>query len=99
MEDYCRHKKINLLVFQGYELPWKPNQLNNLRDIIKNAKKSFFQEYKESFYYQHHDHKDQNYVPCFQYQIQIAKKIAAYLDLNEALNKKLSNIEKIYAKR
>lgn len=99
MEDYCHHKKIDLLVFQGYDLSWKPDQLLLLQQVIKNPANSLHTEYLNSPWYQYHDHENKNSVPCFPYQIQIAAKVAAYLTLDEIANKKLSNIMAKYGKK
>lgn len=96
MGVYCQYKKINLVVFQGYHLPWQSDQLEQLGNIIRNPEKSLYQAYQDSAYYQYHDHADQNSVPCFQYQTRIAEEISAALDLDEVSRTKLSRIIETY---
>ena len=98
LDAYCQQKKINLMVFQGYYLPWRSDYLTQLSHLIRNPEKSLYQEYQDSPSYQYHDHKNRNSVPCFRFQIQIAEKISAFLDLDDSTKHKLSNIAKYYEK-
>lgn len=80
LDDYCQKRNIKLLVFQGYDLPWRPEHVEPMSSIIKNLGQSLYTEYRKSPRYDHHDHSNRNSVPCFQYQIDIAEKIARYID-------------------
>lgn len=98
LNAYCHGKNINLLVFQGYDLPWRTDQIAHLRSVIKNLGSNLYQQYRDSTLYQYHDHAGHNSVPCFEYQVHIADMIAAHLDLDSIARNKLSNIVKIYEK-
>jgi hypothetical protein len=74
LDHFCKQKGIKLYVFQGYELPWTPEQKNNLIDIIQNLDKDFYSDYLNSAHYQFHDHS--NSVPCLSYQFYLARQIA-----------------------
>lgn len=96
LKAYCDQRNIDLLVFQGYDLPWCKKHLAHLTTIVKNINTSFSSEYHRSEFYQAHDHAAQNSVPCFAYQIRIAQEIAQYLHMDDISRVKLCRITERY---
>lgn len=92
LKAYCDQRDIDLLVFQGYDLPWHQEHSARLTTIVKNINTSFSSEYHRSIFYQAHDHSAQNFVPCFAYQVQIAQEIAQYLEMDDISREKLNRI-------
>jgi hypothetical protein len=80
LDSFCRVNSIRLLVFQGYQIDWKFDQLSMIERIIKNHDSSFMSEYRQSASYQQHDHSNNNTVPCFSHQISIALTISQYME-------------------
>lgn len=95
LSNYCNHKKIPLLVFQGYELPWPPEHHSKIETIVKNFDRNFYQDYTESMYYQFHNFENYNTVPCFQFQCEIARRIVQWLDTGDTYAKILKIQEKL----
>jgi len=95
-QEYCRHNNIQFLVFQGYDLVWRPDHYDHLGTIVKNLGTSFYSEYSQSGFYQYHDNTAQNTVPCFPYQVQIAQKISQYIHMDSDTVGKLNHIVNRY---
>jgi len=96
LDLYCKTNNIELLVFQGYRLPWSSHQTARLGSIIKNLDRSFYDDYRASHCYQKHDFTDNNTVPCFEYQVLIADTVGRHLHMDSATREKMSNIKSKY---
>lgn len=75
LHEICAIRKINLYVFQGYDIPWSEQQSHILKNIIINEP-SLYNAYPNSIHYQFHDHI--NTVPCLSYQFVLAKLISKH---------------------
>lgn len=80
LDHWCSTHNIKLTVFQGYELPWKQDQLSQLCNIFDTGTVSAVSEYQLSDFYQWHDHDNQNTVPCLEFQFALAQKISQQID-------------------
>ena len=81
--------KIKLLILQGYQIDWPPDN-----PILGHLPIDFdyviYDEYKNSEYYQYHDYDNGNTVPCKEYQKYLAQKINSdflHLDLDHKFKK------------
>ena len=89
LKQYCMTNKIKLLILQGYQIDWPPDN-----PILGHLPIDFdyviYDEYKNSEYYQYHDHDNGNTVPCKEYQKYLAQKINSdflHLDLDHKFKK------------
>lgn len=80
LDHWCRSNHVELVVFQGYQLPWTDQQCSQLCNIIDFNSNPVMQTYHESELYQWHDHANKNTVPCLQFQFELAKKVAIKVD-------------------
>jgi hypothetical protein len=80
LEFWCQQHNIKLKVYQGYELPWNPDQQSQLNNIISNIEYSWMSEYKNQDYVDLGNQK--NSVPNLFFQLNLAKKVATDLQLN-----------------
>lgn len=77
---WCMTNQIRLTVFQGYQLPWTNDQKLILQSIVDTAAEPAADFYRDSDFYQWHDHAKQNTVPCLEYQIDVACRVAQHID-------------------
>jgi hypothetical protein len=90
LEFWCQQHNIKLKVYQGYELPWDPDQISQLKNTISNIEYSWMSEYKNQ---EHVDLVNQkNNVPNLFFQLNLAKKVATDLQLN--INDRLERLTK-----
>jgi hypothetical protein len=75
LNELCTQRKINLFVFQGYDIPWTEEQKKLVHKIIVDQP-SLYNAYPNSVHYKFHDYT--NSVPCLSYQFVIAKLISTY---------------------
>lgn len=80
LDHWCSCHHIELVVFQGYELPWTDQQRSQLCNIIDFDIDPAMRAYLESELYQWHDHSNKNTVPCVEFQFELAQKVAANVD-------------------
>lgn len=80
LQDWCQSRNIEFTVLQAYDMPWTESQRSVLSLIISHISDPLYDQYKRSEHYQHHDHQDQNTVPCKQYQIDLAADICSRID-------------------
>lgn len=80
LHHWCRSHHIELVVFQGYRLPWTGHQRSQLYDIVDFDSEPAVSAYKNSEQYQWHDHANTNTVPCVEFQFELAQKVAAKVD-------------------
>jgi len=90
LSTYCKDKQIPLYVIQGYKLPWQPAQIDIVKSIITNFHSDVYSEYEQSVYYQYHDFNNSNSVPCFQFQIELARQVAQLLGTDHIYEKILT---------
>jgi hypothetical protein len=88
---FCSTQKINLFVYQGYEIPWRRDYL---KDLIINFNDPWYNNYKNSSFYNMHNHNEKNTVPVLEYQISLSLEIANTVD--PSLIKKIQKIQKHY---
>ncbi len=77
---WCRSYNIELVVFQGYDLPWTQDQQSQLCGILDFDAAPAVSEYHQSDLYQYHDHDNQNTVPCLEFQLELAFRVSQYID-------------------
>ena len=80
LNHWCRSHNIELVVFQGYDLSWTPDQQSQLCKIINFDVAPAVSEYRASDFYLWHDHDNHNTVPCLEFQFQLASRISQRLD-------------------
>ena len=73
LDAYCRSRRIQLQVYQGYSIPWSDTPRFMIADIVR-TNTNLYDAYPKSDYYQYHDHS--NSVPCLLYQFELAEQIA-----------------------
>ena len=76
LEDWCRTRGIEITVLQAYDIPWTTQQRLGLAHLIDNMHMPLYEQYKQSKHYQHHDHCNQNMVPCVEYHCDLAMFVA-----------------------
>jgi hypothetical protein len=80
LHDWCKSRNIEIIVLQGYHIPWTDQQKILLGSIILNMSDPLYDQYQRSEFYKCHDHVGQNTVPCKQYQIDLAASICKNID-------------------
>ena len=89
LKQFCSNRNIKLLILQGYKIKWPTDNLI-LQQLSIDFDYIIYDEYKQSEYYQYHDHENDNTVPCKEYQKYLAKKINKeflHLDLDHKFQK------------
>lgn len=94
LDFLCKKHEIELIIMQGYDIRWPTNKNDPyytlLHQIEFDKKFVIYNYYKESEYYQYHDHRSGNNVPCKQFAVHFAKKMNndfLHLDINNKLKK------------
>lgn len=90
LQFWCQQHNTKLKVYQGYDLPWNPDQINQLQDLIGNLNCSWMTEYKQQPYYDPGTEK--NNVPNLFFHLHLAKKVTTDLQLN--INESLEKLTK-----
>lgn len=95
LKSYCDQKNVQLFVFQGYPIPWTPEQRNYLQDLIVDINDWLYRAYPDSEHYRFHDHT--NSVPSLSYQIVLARQIAQIcgIEIENKLDKLLDKLTNI----
>jgi hypothetical protein len=75
LDSYCKSVNIEMIVIQGYEIPWQEHGYHHIETLIDTATKSLYQQYLASERYQHHDHALKNTVPELGWQINLASSM------------------------
>ncbi len=91
LDQLCEQRGVELLVLQGYPIPWTNAAKELLKNVIYDFDGDLYSPYPNSAHYQFHDHT--NTVPCLSYQFVLAKMIAEI-----CLPDILDNITKMLAK-
>jgi hypothetical protein len=91
---WCQKNNVNLLIYQGYDIPWNPDDLKLIQDIIQNFDQSWEVEYKQSYHYKNHDFTNHNTVPCRSWFVDKAGQIAK--KLNFEVEHKIQKIQSAY---
>jgi hypothetical protein len=87
LNHWCHSKNIQLIVTQGYDIPWNAQQLEYVKPIVSNLDLSIYDWYQSSDYYRLHDPSDT--VLCIEFQIELASYFSKQLglDLSEKLER------------
>ncbi len=80
LAHWCSSHNIELVVFQGYTLPWNDIQKSQLCSILNFDIDPAVPEYHASDFYQWHDYSKQNTVPCLEFQIELAHRVSKKID-------------------
>lgn len=75
LKTWCQARKIQLLVLQGYAIPWTGDQVKYLSQHVFEPGQPLYEDYRASKYFSYHDHTDQNTVPNLGYQSRLALDI------------------------
>jgi hypothetical protein len=94
LKFWCDNNGVALTVMQGYELEWADTQRQQLANIITDINFNFGDDYINSPEYALR--KDELGVPCLEYQIKIAERIANVAA--PELLEKLRKVKKVLAK-
>tara|TARA_B100001057_G_scaffold495785_1_gene595606 strand:- start:1242 stop:1901 length:660 start_codon:yes stop_codon:yes gene_type:complete len=73
LQTKCSESNTKLHIIQGYHIDWK-NKLVDKLDIDKGF--NIYDMYKDSDFYDRHDHSNQNTVPNKFFQVHLARHIA-----------------------
>lgn len=79
LSNWCTAHRVKLVIIQGYEIAWTDLQLNYLKDNVHNLSNPIHTAYINSKYYEQHDHRQYNTIPCLAYQFQIAIELATLI--------------------
>jgi hypothetical protein len=90
LDYYCKQKSITLLVCQGYDILWTPDDLTLVANIIQNLDLSWGTEYRLSSYY-----REEDIVPCVHWFIEKALEISKKLELG--VEEKIKKIQQFYS--
>jgi hypothetical protein len=96
IDNWCDMRKIKLTIMQGYSIPWSPEQLKELKDIVYNLDKSIYEEYEESEYFKKDNNTELNTVPGLGFQFYLANKLGTFLvpDLIDKINQIYNQVKK-----
>lgn len=76
LAEVCKHRDIELIVIQGYPIPWDDGGTNFMQGILDNPDHAWYEQYKTSDRYSYHDHAAFNSVPELGWQLEQAKKMS-----------------------
>lgn len=76
LADFCQNRNIELILIQGYPVEWSSYQAHCMLDLIDNPDQAWYEHYKASDRYQHHDHSASNTVPELGWQLEHAQKMS-----------------------
>jgi hypothetical protein len=79
IDNWCDTHNIKLTIMQGYGIPWSPEQLKELKDIVYNLEKSIYEEYEETEYFKKDNNTESNTVPGLGFQFYLANELGALL--------------------
>jgi hypothetical protein len=96
ISHWCLTHQIPLLVLQGYEINWTPEQLDHMKNIVYNLDKSIYREYEESECYKKDNNTELNTVPGLEFQFYLATKLGSLIVPN--LVDKINHIHNQYKK-
>ena len=97
IDNWCDTHNIKLTIMQGYGIPWSPEQLRELKDIVYNLEKSIYEEYEETEYFKKDNNTESNTVPGLGFQFYLANKLGALLvpDLIDKINHMCGQFKKV----
>lgn len=70
-DTYCRSNSINLVILQGYEIPWELCPEIDITGLLQNPNDILYNQYLSSERYQYHDHAGKNSVPELGWQLDL----------------------------
>jgi hypothetical protein len=96
LSKFCKGAGVDLIIFEGYHIPWTLTQAVHLKSIISNFNDPIYSHYENSASYQFHNFANYNSVPCLRYQADIANSIASRINFDvgnkiEGLKQKLQS--------
>jgi hypothetical protein len=96
IDNWCNTHNIKLTIMQGYSIPWSPEQLKELKDIVYNLDKSIYEEYEETEYFKKDNNTELNTVPGLGFQFYLANKLGTFLvpDLIDKINLIYNQVKK-----
>jgi hypothetical protein len=96
IDNWCDTHNIKLTIMQGYSIPWSPEQLKELKDIVYNLDKSIYEEYEETEYFKKDNNTELNTVPGLGFQFYLANKLGTFLvpDLIDKINLIYNQVKK-----
>jgi hypothetical protein len=96
IDNWCDTHNIKLTIMQGYSIPWSPEQLKELKDIVYNLDKSIYEEYEETEYFKKDNNTELNTVPGLGFQFYLANELGALLvpDLIDKINQIYNQFKK-----
>jgi len=94
---WCQHSGIELLIYQGYAIPWTADDLDLVSGVIQNLDLPWATEYKSSNHYKNHNFSNSNTVPCQTWFVDRALHISQRLNLE--VGQKVLKIQQHYSNR
>lgn len=91
LDTWCKVNQKKFFCYQAYPIPWDDRQRQMLKHIIRNIDNDWDTIYRASDFYNNHDHSESNTVPCWDYQVEIARNVAEDIGLNITTLFKKSN--------
>ena len=88
LQQLCRNTHTKFFVVQGYKINWCPKLLDLVAKLNYNKQFVIYDDYVNHETYAHHDHSNNNTVPCVQYQTVLAK----YINDNFLKDKKVDSV-------
>ena len=79
IDNWCTVHNINLIVVQGYNIPWTDEQLEFVKDKIYNLDSSIWNNYEKSKYYVV---EEGNTVPRLGFQFELIKELIPLISPN-----------------
>ena len=76
LENWCKTHGTRLTVLQPYHIPWTAQQRERLAHLIDHMEMPLYEQYQASKHYEHHDHQNENMVPCVDYHCDVAMYVA-----------------------
>lgn len=77
LADLCARRDIELIVLQGYPIPWQQHHGEDVLDLLDDRGISLYEQYLSSDRYAWHDHDAANAVPELGWQLALARKMCA----------------------
>jgi hypothetical protein len=75
LDSYCSNNQVELVVLQGYHIPWRQYGAGSVLDVLDDAEQNLYQQYLHSDRYQYHDHSQGNAVPELGWQFETARQM------------------------
>lgn len=94
LSHWCLTHQIQLIVIQGYHIPWTAKQHQQLEPIITDIDQNIYNWYQTSSQYQHYDCTNHNTVPGIEFQIELAEYFLTRLGIDH--QEKIKKLKQFY---